>query len=540
MSISRRDFLKTGAAAAAWVSVPRPLMAQLGRKPEPVPPIDDPRIRALAFRAIEVAQTVGARYADIRLTHTRTRRFAMDRTSDEESMEVGVRALVDGYWGFASGPVWSPDEMARLGREAVHQAKANASGKPRAVELAPVAVVQSGHWDMPVVIDPFEISPLEVQDFLTSLDIYVKRTPDARTRMNYAHAEVQTKAFASTAGSYYTQRCYRMAGELTVRKKFSTGGTSELRVDCVSPAGMGWELYAANRIPRVRDHSLREEIRRTLAELEEDQQLPVKPVDVGRYDTVFDAASMAALLEGTLGRATELDRAMGYEANAGGTSYLTDPVALVGSYQAGAPALTVTAERAEAGAAATVKWDDEGVEPDSFVLVEDGVLVDFQTTRESVGWLVPYYTKAGRSVRSHGCMAAPSGVYAPLLHTPNLTLAPDREVNDFDALVNGVSSGIAIKGSVIDTDFQGSSGLGRGRVYEIKRGKRVARIANAGFLFRATELWKTLQILGGDTSLRRFGMTTTKGEPPQQCVHSVTAPPAVMKGLTLIDPQRKA
>jgi TldD protein len=235
-----------------------------------------------------------------------------------------------------------------------------------------------------------------------------------------------------------------------------------------------------------------------------------------------------------------LDRALGYEANAGGTSYLSDPLRLVGRFQAGAPALTVTAERSERGAVGTVRWDDEGVEPDAYALVKGGVLTDFQTTRESASWLADYYKKRGQPVRSHGCAAAPSAVYAPLQHTPNLTLAPGREVHDFDVLVGGIAKGVAVKTAGIDMDFQHSSGLGVGRVYEIKQGKRVARIGNAGFLFRATDLWKSLQAVGGDASLRRYGMEGRKGEPAQTCYHSVTAAPVVVKDLTIIDPERKS
>ncbi|HEX6535958.1 MAG TPA: TldD/PmbA family protein [Gemmatimonadaceae bacterium] len=541
MPITRRRFLEAGALAAAATALPRPLLAQLGRHPEPLPPIEDPRLQALASRALETARAAGAVYADVRLTHTRERRFFPSFTYDDESMEVGVRALVDGYWGFASGPVWTPDEMARLGREAVHQAKVNALGKPRAVELAPVPVVTSGHWEMPVAIDPFAISPFEVQDFLGSLTVYVSRTPRASVQQNDALARVQEKAFASTVGSYCTQRCFLTEGDLAIGLELEKPQRREsFAPDCLTPAGLGWELYAADRIPRVRDHSLYEEIRRGLEELKENMLLPVKPVDVGRYDAVFDALSMASLVDGTLGRATELDRAMGYEANAGGTSYLNDPLGMLGSYQAGAPSLTLTAERAEPGAVATVKWDDEGVEPDTFHLVKDGVLADFQTTRESAGWMKDTYAKLGRPLRSHGCAGASSAIEAPLQQAPNLTLAPGREAHDFDALVSGLTKGIAIKEAGIEMDFQHSSGLGTGWVFEVKNGKRVARIASAGFLFRSTELWKALQAMGGDASLRRYGMRTAKGEPAEYCYHSVTAAPAVVKDLTLIDPLRKA
>ncbi|HEU4642605.1 MAG TPA: TldD/PmbA family protein [Gemmatimonadaceae bacterium] len=541
MPLTRRSLLKAGAIAAAAAAVPRPLLAQLGRHAEPLPPIEDPRLQALAARALETARTAGAAYADVRLTHTHERRFYPLFTYDDESMEVGVRALVDGYWGFASGPVWAPDEMARLGREAVHQAKVNALGKPRMVDLAPVPAVANGHWEMPVAIDPFAISPFEAQDFLTSLDIYSRRIPNAGTTKNTAVATMQEKAFASTVGSYCTQRCYLMEGVLAIGLELQKPQRKgEVGMECVSAAGMGWELYAGERIARVREHSLYEEMRRSVEELKADMLLPVKPVDVGRYDTVLDALSIASLVDGTLGRATELDRALGYEANAGGTSYLDDPFDMVGTYKAGGPAVTLTADRSEPGAAATVKWDDEGVEPDTFHLVKDGVLADFQTTRESAGWMKDYYTKTGQPIRSHGCAGAPSAVYAPIQQAPNLTLTPGKEAHDFDALVSGITKGIAIKGAGIDMDFQHSSGLGAGRAFEIKNGKRVAQIASAGFLFRATELWKALQAVGGDASLRRYGLRTAKGEPAEYCYHSVTAAPAIVKDLTVIDPLRKA
>jgi TldD protein len=117
---------------------------------------------------------------------------------------------------------------------------------------------------------------------------------------------------------------------------------------------------------------------------------------------------------------------------------------MLGSYQAGAPAITLTAERSEPGAVATVKWDDEGVEPDTFHLVKDGVLTDFQTTRESAGWMKDYYAKTGQPIRSHGCAGAPSAVYAPMQQAPNLTLTSGHGAEDFDALVSGMTDGIAI------------------------------------------------------------------------------------------------
>ena len=541
MSLNRRLFLKTGVAVAALAAVPRPLYAQFDGAPELLPPIEDPRFASLAARALDSARRAGAVYADVRLSHTRTRQFFPVVTYDAEDMEVGVRALVDGYWGFASGPVWSPDEMARLGREAVHQAKTNALGKPRIVTLAPAPVVQNGSWTMPVKIDPFEISPFEVQDHLSSLNIFAERAPDVGLSSNDARSTMQEKAFASTVGSYCTQRSYLTLGNLVVGlTSRKTKQQSSIQLDCVSAAGLGWELFSADTLPRVRDHSLREEILLRAEEGREDAMLPVKALNVGRFDAVIDEISIAKLLDGTIGHATELDRALGLEANAGGTSYINDPLGMLGAYQAGAPLFSVSANRSEAGGAATTKWDDEGIEPDDFTIVKDGVLVDFQTTRESADWLKDAYTKSGKPVRSHGCANAPSAVDAPMQHVPNLALTPGREASDFNALVSGMTDGIAIKRANLDMDFQHGSGLGLAAVFEVKKGKRVAQYPSAGFLFRSTDLWKSLLSVSSDKQLRRFGVTAQKGEPPQTCYHSVTAAPAVVKQLTLIDPLRKA
>jgi TldD protein len=535
MSITRRDFLKVGASAAtlaAVASAPRPLLAQLGAgRAEPVPPIEDPRLEALAARALDAAKAAGATYADARLTHDWTRAISLDGVADTEVVTVGVRAFVDGRWGFASGPVWSPDEMARLGREAVLQAKANALRTRRAVELAPVAAVPKGHWVMPVEIDPFEITPFEVIDYLRSLEVFLSRAPGAVVRTNRAVFTKQEKAFASTVGSYLTQRTYLSMGAFAFALRLSNGeGSAQL--DCLSPAGVGWELYRGQR--------LHDRIREAMDDIRFDAQLPVRPVEIGRYDAVFSADSMTALLHETLGAATELDRALGYEANAGGTSYLNDPLAMLGSYQAGAPSVTITANRSEPGGCATVKWDDDGVAPDAFALVKNGTLVGFQTTRDSTAQLARYYGASAKPLPSHGCARAPNASDAPMSRVPNLALVPGTESLDFDALVARLSTGVAVKGGQFDMDFQRSSGYGLGRIYEVKKGKRVALFGSAGILFRSADLWKRVRAVGGAAAARRFGLASIKGEPPQQSYASVTAPPALLEQLTVIDPLRKA
>jgi len=438
--------------------------------------------------------------------------------------------------------------MVRLGQEAAHQARSNSLGGSREVDLAPRPVVTDGHWVMPVQHDPFEVSPFEIMDFLEG-----EATAAARVGPHYelrnrqassgwgARFYLQAKVFASSDGAYCTQQLYRSTGDVSVTAQ-PPGEPLVIRgVPALSSAGMGWELFTADRIPRVRNHSLREEIRRIMEGIEEDSRLPLKPVDVGRYDAVCSALVTQALIFGTLTPATELDRALGYEANADGTTYITDPFRMLGTLQVGGPLLTLAADRSTPGGAATVQWDDDGVVPPECILVKAGVLNDFQTTRESAGWLKERYAALGRPWRSNGCARAPSAIAPPMQFAANVAAAPGREALDYEDFVAGTTKGIAVED--IDEpsmDFQASSGEGHGRLYKIERGKKVARLFSAAFLFHASEFWKSLRSLGGEASLRRYGWEEDKGEPEQKCQYSLTAPAAVVGQVAFIERGRKA
>ena len=546
--LDRRRFLQGLGSAIAAVTVPRPLVVRLGRFWEPVPPIQDRRLKELTARALEAARTAGAPYVDVRLTHDRSRVFPGGlRSTDTEELQAGVRALVNGYWGFASGPIWTPEEMVRLGQEATHQAKTNSLGGSREVDLAPRPVVADGHWVMPVERDPFEVSPFEIVDFLQALETFAARVPHAELRNRAgtgslgARFYLQEKVFASSDGAYCTQRFYRSVGDALVIVQPPGEQPVRWGVPALSPAGMGWELFTADRISQVRNHSLREEIRRIIEAIDVDLRLPVKPVDVGRYDAVCSAAVTQSMVSGTLAPATELDRALGYEANADGTTYVTDPYRMLGALQVGAPLLTLTADRATPGGVATTQWDDEGVMPEKSTLVKAGVLNDFQTTRESAGWLKERYATLARPWRSNGCARAPSGIAPPMQFAANLSVAPGTQALDYEDFVAGTARGIAVEAiDEPDMDFQASSGEGHGRLYKIERGKKVARLFSAAFLFHASEFWKALRSLGGEASLRRYGWVEDKGEPEQKCWYSLTAPAAVVGQVAFVERGRKA
>src|SRR5688572_28154004 len=142
MRISRRSFVAGSAAAVA-----AELFAADKEAKSP-----NAALEKLADTALREAKKLKASYCDIRINRYRDQDVSMRLSpergtgktnevpaiSDAESFGFGVRVIVNGAWGFASSPVVTPAEIARITAEAVTVAKANAAIKSKPVVLAPV------------------------------------------------------------------------------------------------------------------------------------------------------------------------------------------------------------------------------------------------------------------------------------------------------------------------------------------------------------------------------------------------------------------
>ena len=558
--MKRRNFLQTCSTTALALAVPAPRQGlrvpRLRRAtrlidPEHLTTLADPRVRALALDAVEAARHAGARYADVRLTNTISRNLGPDSATQTVTLELGVRALVDGYWGFSSTPLLTVNhgEAIRVARESVRMAtEAATHGRPRTVELGTIPVVANGTWATPVAIDPFTVKDTEIIDWMHGMAAYVRDIGTSRggaafIAVNGSGATIdvafgrQEQVFASTEGSFILQT----VTTIFPRCNFNYQGISSGPLPGYNRTVQGgWEMFAQRS-----DDQFRELIRTTMDRMDNDlrrspsvRQAIVQP---GRYDLVLTANAMASVLSLTLGNATEVDRALGYEANATGTSYLgPDPLRMLGAPVA-SPLVTVTAERSTPTAAATITWDDEGVTPENFTLVKAGVLVDYQTTREQASWLTPWYEKRGQPVRSHGCASAPSAGFVAMQHTPNLHLQPGTADLELADMIGGLEHGLVIYGMGLQMDMQCSNGVGPLAAVEVRNGRQIAQLGQAAILFKASEFWKSVTALGGGKSVDWFdGVGLGKGAPFQTTTYSVSAVPALVKQQAVIDYTRKA
>jgi predicted Zn-dependent protease len=123
---------------------------------------------------------------------------------------------------------------------------------------------------------------------------------------------------------------------------------------------------------------------------------------------------------------------------------------------------------------------------------------------------------------------------------PNLALTPNPAGPTLDTLIAGMKKGLAILGGGADTDFQAKNGTLTGNVYEVKDGKRVARVANAAVLFSSAELWKNVTAIGGAASVTEVASGESKGQPGQGTVHTVSGVALTLKQQAVIDITRRA
>jgi TldD protein len=491
---------------------------------------------ALGAAALNAAQSAGADYADIRINTNRrqfmaTREAIVTGVADSETSGFGIRVLVDGTWGFAASREITMDEVARVARVAVEQARANRAAQLRPVELAP----GRGEWRSPVEVEPFDI-PIEDKVALlleaNAAAMAVQGVAFASSNMAFLREE---KYFASTDGVITDQTIYKASGGVNVTAVSSDRSDFQSRSSRdVMPKGIGYE------------HIIDSDFVGNASRWAEDAvaKLSAKPVEPGRYDLVLRPSHLWLTVHESIAHPTELDRIMGFEANYAGTSFISSPEEYLGTFRYGPEIMNIQGERVTPGALSTVGWDDEGVRPDEYLIVKDGVLNDLQTTREQAPWLSEWYASQGRGVRSHGNSYGQSWAVTQFQRMPNINLLPhpDRDVSE-EELIDGVENGILIDGDgSFSIDQQRYNAQFGGQVfYEIKNGQVTGMLKDVAYQIRTPEFWNGMDLIGGESTYFMGGsMGDGKGQPAQSNSISHGCPVTRHRDVTVINTGRRA
>jgi TldD protein len=542
----RRDFIKQGGLAAAAVAVgcrpgaapaPAPSPAP-APAPAAAPQTPDGSVKALMMEALNAARMAGASYADVRVGRYRnnfvvTREQQIVQVVDTDSIGCGVRALVDGTWGFAATRVLTTDGVAGAAREAVAIARASRVARDRAVELTPVQAYPDATWKSAFTVDPFTVPIEQKADLLLAANAAALKVPGVRFVNSSMFFVKEDRSFASTEGSVITQTVVRSWLPMTITAVAPDASDFQTRANTVQPAGRGYEYILAQDIvanaPKWAEEAA--------------QKLKAKPVDVGRYDLVLHPTHLWLTIHESIAHPTELDRAMGYEANYAGTSFVAPPDKFLGKFRYGPEFMNVQGDRSQEGACATIGWDDEGVKPEDFLIIKNGVVNDYQTTREQAAWLKWWYETQGREARSHGCSNADSWSSVQFQRMPNVSLLPGESDLSWDDLIAATDRGIAIVGDgSFSIDQQRYNAQFGGQVfYEIKGGKVVGMLKDVAYQMRTPDFWNAMDMIGGKSSYELgASFFDGKGQPGQINAVSHGCVPSRFRGVNVINTGRKA
>ena len=486
-------------------------------------------LSAAAEAALAVGTSQGAEHVDVRISRQRARSATVRDgrplgVHADSATGIGVRVLVDGVWGFAAGDLGDLHDPARLAAHAVAMARVAAPVAVERVELAPEPVHAGQVWASPVAIDPFDVADSELLELLQARSARLLASPAVQHVDGHVRASRDLTYFADSNGTDTLQQRTRISSGLNA---FHVG---EQRFDdmstCAPPAARGWEYVLGDgswdwdsEVAHLPDW---------LAE-----KVVAPSIEPGRYDLVIDPTNLWLTIHESVGHATELDRALGYEANYAGTSFATFDQ--LGTLQYGSPLMHVTGDRTADHGLATVGFDDEGVAAQSFDLVRDGVLVGYQLDRRMA--------QEHGFGRSNGCAFADSAIHVPVQRMPNVSLRSDPAGPGLDGLIAGVEDGLYVVGDKswsIDMQRYNFQFTGQ-RFLRIRSGRLAGQVRDVAYQSSTPRFWGALRALGGPSTYLLGGAENCgKAQPGQIAPVSHGCPVAVFEAINVLNTEQES
>ncbi|WP_254813505.1 TldD/PmbA family protein [Xanthomonas campestris] len=539
--MDRRTFLTLSGIGAAGLLLPN---TRLIAAEQLLSPVDAARNRRLADTALTTAKSAGASYCDVRVGRylrqfVITREAQVENVVNAESSGVGVRVLADGAWGFAATNTLTSDGVATATRQAVAIAKANARLGGTPVQLAPVTPAGQVSWKTPIKKNAMEV-PLQDKVALL-MDVNAAALNAGATFVaSRMFAINEQKYFASSDGSYIDQDVHRLWLPFTVTAVDKASGKFRTRDGLSSPMGMGYEYLdgAAGEKHRLpggligygRSYDAREDA--IAAAKQAREKLTAPSVKAGKYDLVIDPSNLFLTIHESVGHTLELDRVLGYEANYAGTSFATLDKRDAG-YRWGSDAVTFVADKTQPGSLGAVGYDDEGVKTKQWDLVKDGILVDYQCTRDQAHLL-------GKTA-SDGCSYADSWSNVQFQRMPNVSLAPGRTPLAVADMIKNVERGLYIhgRGSYSIDQQRYNAQFGGQLFYEIENGQVTRLVEDGAYQIRTPEFWNACSAVCDQRDFRLGGsFFDGKGQPSQVSAVSHGSSTARFDGINVINTAR--
>ncbi len=545
--MKRKDFIRNASMGMGALFLPKSMLYanQVDAAALLETRFDIPQKKRMADIALNAARSKGASYTDVRIGRylnqfVITREDKVENVVNTESYGIGIRVIANGSWGFAATDNLDTDSIAKTAALAVAIAKENARLLTEPVQLAPQKGQGEVSWKTPIEKNAFEVPIKEKVDLLLGVN-------DAAMKggANYMNSLLflvnEQKYFASSDGSYIDQDIHRIWPTFSITKIDATSGKFETRSALSSPMGMGYEYLNPSAGETIK--GLTGNLYRNRYDMLQDakdgakqvqEKMIAKSVDAGKYDLVIDPTNLFLTIHESSGHPSELDRVLGYEANFAGTSFLTLDKWKSGNFNYGSKLVNIVADKLQPHSLGAVGFDDEGVETQEWDIIKDGVLVNYQATRDQAHIL--------GLKQSQGCCYADNWSSVQFQRMPNISLKPGKETMSPADIVKNVEKGIYIVGeSSYSIDQQRYNFQFSGQLfYEIKNGKIGPMLKDVAYQSNTQEFWNSVTAIADKRDYRLGGsFFDGKGQPGQVSAVSHGASTTRFNGINVINTARK-
>ena len=456
----------------------------------------------VAKQAVEAARKAGADYADARFVSEETESLSvkneemegLDRTL---SKGVGIRVLVNGYWGFAgTSRAQDKQELERTAVLAVEIARAASRLPMSPVELAEVEPV-TAHWSTTVHEDPFTVSLEEKVALLMETSHRMRQVKD----LTFAGAMLdfyrRRTWFASSEGAAIEQTIVHSGGGLEA----TAVGDGEMQQRSF-PNSFRGHLRAAG-YEHIRSLGLTDEAERIGQEAVALLRAPDCPTEVTTI--VIDSSQVTLQMHESVGHPVELDRVLKMEEAYAGTSFVD--IGDRGKLRYGSDKITITADATLPGGLGTFGYDDEGVPAQRTTIIEDGLFQNFLTSRETAPVI---------GLASNGSMRADGWQSLPLIRMTNISLEPGE--GTLAEIIGDTKDGLFMTTNTswsID-DRRVNFQFGCEAAWRIWKGKLTELYRNPNYAGITTEFWGSCDAVGGREEWVVWGTPNCgKGQPGQ-------------------------
>jgi TldD protein len=485
-------------------------------------------LRRLAEVAIDRALALGATYAAFRIERIKSLSLAMRdgvlvTSANQEDFGMSLRVLLSGTWGFAAIGELSERNALLIADQAVEAAIVSRPLSGEQVELQSEPIYRDGAYLSAYEIDPWTVSDREKSDLLTNWSKQLLAHPIVDHVEAQALFVKECTFYQDSYGTTTTQQRIRLHPSLTAFA-VTDAGMESMRT-LAPPVGRGYEYLTADHWNWSAE----------LAELPEllIERTKANSVTAGLYDLVIHPSNLWLTIHESIGHATELDRALGYEAAYAGTSFATFDK--LGSLQYGSSLMNVTGDRNIEHGLSTVGWDHEGVAAQQWNLVKDGVLVGYQLDRQMAA--------LKGFERSNGCAFADSPLHVPVQRMANVSLQPKQNGGVTAALIADVEDGLYVMGDKswsIDMqrfNFQFTAQ----RFYRIRNGQLGEMVKDAAYTATTTDFWGSMTDVGGPQTWELQGaFNCGKAQPGQVAPVSHGAPSAQFRQVRVLNTVEEA